>query len=88
MVHVALDVGPLHGSRTGIGNAVAWTLDRLEDRRSIELLPYVTSTRAEVTPPQRRLPLPATLAHRLWARTDLPAMDRGLGRPDVVHGTT
>ena len=29
MLRVAIDVGPTHGRRTGIGNAVAWTVDAL-----------------------------------------------------------
>lgn len=87
MVTVALDVGPLHGHRTGIGNAVAWLLDELEDRPGLELVPYVTSARAKLTPPQRRLPIPAALAHRLWARRPALPMDRWLGGADVVHGT-
>ncbi len=87
MVRVAIDVGPLHGHRTGIGNAVAWVLDELEDRPELTLLPYVTSTRARLAPPQRRLPVPAALAQRAWSRSRRPAMDRWLGHPDVVHGT-
>lgn len=95
-VQVAIDAGPLHGPRTGIGNAVAWTIDALRreppadvDRGAsrIDLLPYVTSARAKLRPDERRLPMPASLAHRWWARSSTPAMDRWLGRPDVVHGT-
>ena len=85
-VRVAVDAGPLHGQRTGIGNAVAWTLDALAHQANVELLPYVLSTRAKVTAPERRLPLPAALAHRLWMRRS-PSLDRLLGHPDLVHGT-
>ncbi|WP_040492030.1 glycosyltransferase family 4 protein [Ilumatobacter nonamiensis] len=91
MVQVAIDAGPLHGARTGIGNAVAWTIEAL--RRTsrtdddLELLPYVTSMRAKLGTGERRLPIPAALAHRTWARSNVPRMDRFLGRPDVVHGT-
>jgi glycosyltransferase involved in cell wall biosynthesis len=93
-VQVAIDVGPLHGPRTGIGNAVAWTIDGLRrvppapnrgDR--VDLLPYVTSVRARLGRDERRLPLPAVIAHRVWARNSHPRMDRWLGHPDVVHGT-
>ena len=45
--------------RTGIGNAVAWTFDALADRDDLALRPYVTSARARLRPPERRLPLPA-----------------------------
>ena len=54
---------------------------------AVDLLPYVTSARAKLRPGERRLPVPAALAHRVWARTTLPTMDRWLGHPDVVHGT-
>ena len=83
---VAVDTGPLHGRRTGIGNAVAWTLDALANRAEIELLPYVLSTRAKITAPERRLPIPAAWAHQLWMHRS-PSLDRLLGRPDIVHGT-
>ena len=87
---VAIDVGPLHGRRTGVGNAVAWTIDALADQ-PVELLPYLTSTRARVERPERRLPIPAAVALRWWARpmpTPLRRLhERWIGRPDVVHGT-
>ncbi len=87
-VRVAIDVGPLHGQRTGIGHAVAGMVGALSaagtDR--VSLMPYVTSTRAAREPSQRRLPIPAAAALRLWSRNSA-ATDRWLGRPDVVHGT-
>ncbi|WP_395158872.1 glycosyltransferase family 4 protein [Ilumatobacter sp.] len=85
-MRVAVDTGPLHGHRTGIGNAVAWTLDALAHQADLELLPYVLSTRAKITAPERRLPIPAAWAHRLWMHRS-PSLDRLLGRPDIVHGT-
>jgi glycosyltransferase involved in cell wall biosynthesis len=86
-IRLALDVGPLHGHRTGVGRAVEQLVAAYADRPELDVVPYVTSFRARVRPPERRLPLPAGLAHRLWARTDRPRADRWLGRPDVVHGT-
>lgn len=86
-VRVAVDTGPLHGPRTGIGNAVQWTVDALRRRSDLVLAPYVTSVRARVTPPERRLPIPAAAALRLWTRPNAPSMDRWLGDVDVVHGT-
>ncbi len=96
MLTVAIDSGPLHGPRSGIGNAVDWTIGALREPRSgtdadtgpdVELVPYVTSLRARTAPGERRLPIPAAVAHRLWAKTTRWKMDRFLGRPDVVHGT-
>ncbi len=86
MLRVAIDVGPTHGRRTGIGNAVAWTVDALAERDDLELRRYVTSARARVRAPERRIPMPAAVALRLWRHRSAP-MDRWLGRPDVVHGT-
>ncbi len=86
MTRVAIDVGPTHGRRTGIGNAVAWTLDALATSDAVELQPYVTSARARRRPSQRRIPMPAALALRVWTHRSIP-MDRWLGHPDVVHGT-
>lgn len=85
---VAVDVGPLAGRRTGIGVAVAALLDALGRRDDVELVPYLTSFRARPEPGVRRLPLPAAIAHRLWAPLGRPRVDRWLGPGiDVVHGT-
>ncbi len=86
MLRLAIDVGPTHGRRTGIGNAVAWTVDALAERDGLDLHPYITSARAPRRPSQRRIPMPAALALRAWAHRSVP-MDRWLGHPDVVHGT-
>ncbi len=86
MLRVAIDVGPTHGRRTGVGNAVAWTVDALADRDGLELQRYVTSARARLRSSERRIPMPAALALRAWARPSVP-MDRWLDHPDVVHGT-
>ncbi len=84
---VAIDVGPLAGRRTGIGHAVALLSEALAARDDIELVPYLTSFRGHPAPGTRRLPVPAALAHRLWARLDHPRVDRWLDAANVVHGT-
>ena len=86
MLRVAIDVGPTHGRRTGIGNAVAWTVDALAERADLDLVRYLTSARARLRDHERRIPMPATVALRLWAHRSAP-MDRWLDHPDVVHGT-
>lgn len=86
-VRIAFDVGPLSGPRTGIGAAVAALRDALERRSDVALRPYLTSFRADPTDGVTRLPLPALAAHRLWARTDRPRVDRWLRPAQVVHGT-
>jgi glycosyltransferase involved in cell wall biosynthesis len=85
-LRVAFDVGPLSGPRTGVGHAVAAMRDSLDDIEDLELVEYIVSFRSRPTD-TRRLPLPALLAHRLWAIADRPRVDRFLGNPDVVHGT-
>lgn len=87
MLDVAIDVAPLHGHRTGVGHAVAGTVDALRGLDGLALHPYVTSVRARLGHDERRLPIPAALAHRVWSHSTRGPMDRWLGRPDVVHGT-
>ncbi|MEM9746132.1 MAG: glycosyltransferase family 1 protein [Actinomycetota bacterium] len=91
-LRVAIDVGPLHGPLTGVGRAVDGTVGALADRpRDVTLGRFVVSTRARLDDATRRLPVPAMLAHRWWARSSWPPLDPLLrvdGRSaDVVHGT-
>lgn len=85
---VALDVGPLHGPRTGVATAVEGLLGALSRLDGApEALPYLVSFRARPGDGVRRLPLPAALAMRCWSRADLPRADRWLRPAQVVHGT-
>ena len=86
-VRLALDVGPLHGHRTGVGAAVAALAEALDDHSGVDVVPYLLSFRTRPQPPVRRLPLPAAVAQRLWSRADWPPMDRWLGATQVIHGT-
>jgi glycosyltransferase involved in cell wall biosynthesis len=86
-LRVAFDVGPLAGPRTGVGHAVAAMRDSLVDSGNVELVEYIVSFRSRPPSGTRRLPMPALVAHRLWAVADRPHVDRLLGGPDVVHGT-
>ena len=86
-LRVAFDVGPLAGPRTGVGHAVAAMHDSLVSLDDLELIDYIVSFRSRPGPGIRRLPIPALVAHRLWALSDRPRVDRFLGAPDVVHGT-
>lgn len=90
VLSVAYDVGPLVGPRTGIGSAVAALRDAIGSRAAdsgVELIPYLLSFRATPEHGVRRLPLPAVLAHRVWAHADVPHSDRWLAPARVVHGT-
>jgi glycosyltransferase involved in cell wall biosynthesis len=84
---IAVDVGPLYGRRTGVGNFVAALTAALADDDRVDLHPYLLSIRTRPEPGVRRLPLPAAAALELWSRADRPRADRWLGPCDVVHGT-
>ena len=86
-LRVAFDTGPLYGPRTGVGFAVEAMHAALAARDDVALLDYLVSFRARLTPPARRLPLPALLAHRCWALGQHPRVDRWLGDAEVLHGT-
>jgi glycosyltransferase involved in cell wall biosynthesis len=86
-LRVAFDVGPLSGPRTGVGHAVAAMREALLGVEDLSLVDYIVSFRSHPPAGTRRLPMPAMLAHRLWAIADRPLNDRFLGAPDVVHGT-
>jgi glycosyltransferase involved in cell wall biosynthesis len=90
---VAIDVTPLLGARSGIGNAVSEitaALQRLE--AAPPLIPYTLSLRArrmrvDAPPDTRFVPLPARMLLRSWAHTDAPRIDRWLRPAAVVHAT-
>lgn len=86
-INVGFDIGPLHGERTGIGFAVAAMHDALQMRSDVELTDYLVSFRSRPAGGTRRLPIPAAIAHRLWAHGQWPKADRWLPGASVVHGT-
>jgi glycosyltransferase involved in cell wall biosynthesis len=86
-LRVAFDVGPLHGHRTGVGQAVGSMRGALETVGGVELLPYVVSARARLRNGERRMPIPAALAQRMWARRGSPRLDFRFHDADLVHGT-
>jgi len=86
-MRVAIDIGPLHGHRTGVGHAVAHIVDHLSTDDRVSTTGYLLSYRAHPQPGQIRLPVPARAATRIWSRIDRPRADRWLGDVDVVHGT-
>ena len=90
---VAIDVTPLLGARSGIGNAVAEivaALGALEAAPS--LIPYTLSARArlmraDVPPDTRFIPWPARGLLAAWARGDVPRVDGRLRPASVIHAT-
>lgn len=86
-LHVAIDIGPLYGHRTGVGVAVDGIVDALGHRSDIALDPYLVSYRSTPDPGHRRLPVPGIVASHVWSRSNRVGADRWLGDVDVVHGT-
>jgi glycosyltransferase involved in cell wall biosynthesis len=90
---VAIDVTPLLGARSGIGSAVAETVNALEALEAgPDLVPYTLSTRArlhreDVPSDTRFVPVPARILLRSWTRGDAPRIDRWLRPAQVVHAT-
>jgi glycosyltransferase involved in cell wall biosynthesis len=95
VVTVAFDATPLLGDRTGVGNAVTGWLGELAGRPDLSMRAYgLTGAGWRGLPPllpggvvPPRLPLPAGVMLRLWARVDLPPVEWATGAVQVVHGT-
>jgi glycosyltransferase involved in cell wall biosynthesis len=79
-MRVAVDVTPLLGAVTGVGQSVQGLLAALP-----VAAPDVEVARWELT--RRSVPVPPTILVRLWGRFDRPRGDRWLPDADVVHGT-
>ena len=90
---VAIDVTPLLGARSGIGNAVGEIVTALQALEAAPpLVPYTLSLRArsmrsDVPADTRFVPWPARALLRSWARSDVPRIDRWLTPAAVVHAT-
>lgn len=87
LLRVGLDVGPLHGHRTGIGRAVEGIVDGVARRSDVRMTRYLVSRRAVLSADETRLPLPGVVASHVWSRFDRPRADRWLRDVDIVHGT-
>jgi glycosyltransferase involved in cell wall biosynthesis len=92
-IPVAIDVTPLLGVRTGIGNAVA---ELIASFASLEaeptLVPYALSLRArehrgELPTDTRFPPIPARALLASWGRSDAPKLDFWLRPARVLHAT-
>ena len=90
---MAIDVTPLLGARSGIGNAVGEIVAALQALEAAPpLVPYTLSLRArtmrgDVPADTRFVPWPARALLRSWARSDLPRVDRWLQPAAVLHAT-
>ncbi|MDQ1467612.1 MAG: hypothetical protein QOH10_2027 [Actinomycetota bacterium] len=90
---VAIDVTPLVGVRTGIGNAVAELITSFASLEAAPtLVPYALSLRArehrdELPPGTRFPPIPARALLASWGRSDNPKLDFWLKPARVLHAT-
>ena len=90
---VAIDVTPLLGARSGIGNAVGEIVAALGELEAAPtLVPYTLSARArlmraDVPPDTRFIPWPARALLAAWARGDVPRVDSRLRPARVLHAT-
>ena len=95
-VAVAMDATPLLGVRTGVGTSVAGFISAVATDPDLDVVGYgLSATAGDVLPERlpatvragRRIPIPATVLLRTWARFDHPAVELWTGPVDVVHGT-
>jgi glycosyltransferase involved in cell wall biosynthesis len=86
-MRVAVDVTPLLGTRTGIGELVSGLVTALNDRDDVEVVPVALTWRGRQYAGAQHRPIPARLIQHLWARSDRLPMSRWTGSVDVVHGT-
>jgi glycosyltransferase involved in cell wall biosynthesis len=90
---VAIDVTPLVGVRTGIGNAVAELITSFAGLEAAPtLVPYALSLRArdhrkDLPPGTRFPPIPARALLASWGRSDSPKLDHWLRPARVLHAT-
>ena len=90
---VAIDVTPLLGVRTGVGNAVAELITSFASLEAAPtLVPYALSLRArdhrnELPAGTRFPPIPARALLATWGRSDSPKLDRWLSPAQVLHAT-
>ncbi len=90
---VAIDVTPLVGVRTGVGNAVAELIASFASLEAAPtLVPYALSLRArehrnELPPGTRFPPIPARALLATWGHTDSPKLDHWLRPARVLHAT-
>jgi glycosyltransferase involved in cell wall biosynthesis len=86
-MRAAVDVTPLLGARTGIGELVAGLVGALRERDDVEVVPIALTWRGRRGAGAHHRPIPARLIQGVWSRLDLFPITRWSGQVDVVHGT-
>lgn len=86
-LRVAVDVTPLIGRPTGVGQVVAGLLAAFEQRDDVAVRPFAVTWRGRRDVRAQSLPMPARPLRALWRHTDRPPIEWWTGSVDVVHGT-
>ncbi len=86
-IRVAVDVTPLLGVRTGIGELVAGLVEGLHRRSDVEVVPVALTWKGRKQAGVSHRPIPARLIQKVWAQTNLFPLTNWAGSVDVVHGT-
>ena len=90
VVRVGVDVTPLLGRRTGVGQFVSSLVEGFADSSAVELYRYSVTARGWQSPEantSQRWPMPARPLRELWRRTNAAPIEWWTGAVDVVHGT-
>ncbi|MDQ4095509.1 MAG: glycosyltransferase family 4 protein [Actinomycetota bacterium] len=85
-MRIAFDVGPLSGRPTGVGRYARELVEALEVRGT-DVRRYAVALRGRTDDSVARWRMPAKLVQAAWRRFDRPALERLVGRVDVVHAT-
>lgn len=90
-MRVGIDIGPLAGERTGVGNYCYFLVKHLLQQARHE---YVGLCTAMGQPqlnglplPYRRIALPTRVLYRAWDKFGVPRVDARLGGVEVYHAT-
>jgi glycosyltransferase involved in cell wall biosynthesis len=90
VVRVGVDVTPLLGRRTGVGQFVASLIEGFANNGAVALKPYSVTARgwrSRELETSQRWPMPARPLRELWRRTNAAPIEWWTGPLDVVHGT-
>jgi glycosyltransferase involved in cell wall biosynthesis len=86
-MRIAVDITPLLGQRTGIGELVDGMVRALEGRPDVTVVRTALTWRGRSRAGAEHRPIPARPIQRLWTHTELLPLTRWVGQVDVVHGT-
>jgi glycosyltransferase involved in cell wall biosynthesis len=86
-MRIAVDITPLLGQRTGIGELVDGMVRALEGRPDVTVVRAALTWRGRSRAGAEHGPIPARPIQHLWTHTEFLPLTRWVGPVDVVHGT-